>query len=72
MNKVYLLVKKKFIEGLESLFIEVEEFFFDKKGKKVFDSSKFVFIDGKGGCYGVDLEFFFFDVFEDVFEEKLG
>ena len=71
-HKAFSLAKKKFTEGLESLFAEVEEPAFDKQGKKASDSGKPSSKDGKGGRYGADLESFLSDAFEDAFEEKLG
>lgn len=66
------MAKKKFTEGLESLFIEAEEPSLVRKGKKASDSSKPSSTDGKEGRYTADLESFLSDAFEDAFEERLG
>lgn len=68
------MAKKKFTEGLESLFIEAVEPSSGRTGKKASDQGKPSSKEGKEGQgrYGSDLESFLSDAFEDAFEEKLG
>lgn len=68
------MAKKKFTEGLESLFIEAAESGPIRTGKKASDKGKPSSKDGKEGQgrYSADLESFLSDAFEDAFEEKLG
>ncbi len=72
--KAFSLAKKKFTEGLESLFIEATELAPLRAGKKASVKGKSSSTSGKDGQgrYRADLEAFLSDAFEDAFEEKLG